>query len=405
MPPVTRSHQSNDSSHTVDDPNLQYLLNAAAAEEEANNTENVVPESHRQPDVPESSRRRLQMPPEELPEMPKSWENAIQSAVKDFQKATEIFHRTQALVDKLVALQDDDKVIQSLMVKVPGLESSDPDSTPILRAGLEDITIRFRKECHAFYIEHERMIRDRMAQNLPQITKDFQAKVCELATPYGSVHYTSSVGKVSGKTVAIKWANFAAASFNRQTNQFQTELIERKASRAAALAARTEAREEAARQADDIPREEAISVLVQREVSKSARAQEQRLAAAIKPLQDQLSQLIKLQKNTVAPVTPAVTRATAPAQQPIQPAQPKNGPGRRRNKRRRQNPNQNTSFAGGQSGLNPNQHSRNTGLDPAAAPFVPQQSNAQQIRRRQPGPRPPQPPPPPPPRNTGKAHM
>jgi hypothetical protein len=97
------------------------------------------------------------------------------------------------------------------------------------------------------------MIRDRMAQNLPQITKDFQAKVCELATPYGSVHYTSSVGKVSGKTVAIKWANFAAASFNRQTNQFQTELIERKASRAAALAARTEAREEAARQADDIP--------------------------------------------------------------------------------------------------------------------------------------------------------
>lgn len=59
-------------------------------------------------------------------------------------------------------------------------------------------------------------------------------------------------------------------------------MIERKASREAARSAHTEAREEANGQADDIPQEEAISALVQKEVSKS----EQRLSAAIKPLQE-----------------------------------------------------------------------------------------------------------------------
>jgi len=68
MAPVTRSHSAN--SENIDHPDLQALLNAAA-EEEAN------PESHRRPDIPESSNVRTEMPLDELPAMPKSWEIAI----------------------------------------------------------------------------------------------------------------------------------------------------------------------------------------------------------------------------------------------------------------------------------------------------------------------------------------
>lgn len=427
MPPVTRSHQpshqSSESEHIRHDPNLGPLLNAAAAEEERTSGLNENreeagtsrPNANREEDTSFLD-WHTEMASDELPALPKSWETVTQCAIKDFQKATENYHRSQALVDKLIALQEDDKVIQSLMVKVPGLESSDPESTPVLRAGLQDITIKFRKECHAHYIQHEQMIVERNKSKLPLIKESFASKIKELAEPYANAEFTSLAGAVSGAALAHRWANLAASSFNRQINQFQSELIERKASREAARSARTEAREEANRQADDIPREEAISALVQKEVSKT----EQRLSAAIKPLQEQLAQLLKLQNpaaNNTAPGGPAAARKNAPARQTNQqPTQSKNEPGRRRNKRGRQNrnPNQNTSSAGGPSVSNPNQRSQNTGLDPEAAPFVPRQPNAQPNRRRQPGPRPQQqpsrpqqqpPPPPPPPSGRGKAPM
>lgn len=153
MPPVTRSHQSSESEHVHHNPRFEPLLTAATAEEEGTSG----PNANREEDTAFLD-WQTEMASDELPALPKSWETATQCAIKDFQKAIEIYHRSQALIEKLVALQEDDKVIQSLMVKVPGLESSDPESTPTLRAGLQDITIKFRKECHAHYVLHEQMI-------------------------------------------------------------------------------------------------------------------------------------------------------------------------------------------------------------------------------------------------------
>jgi len=158
--PATRLQAANsaNSGNTLNHPELQALLRASMAAEE--NTSAPQPKTVGArvsfvSDFPNCSISRVQMPPNELPPMPKSWETAIQCTVKEFQKASETFHRSQALVDKLVSLEEDDKVIQSLMVKVPGLEASDPYSTPTLRYGLEDITIHSQKECHTFYIHHE----------------------------------------------------------------------------------------------------------------------------------------------------------------------------------------------------------------------------------------------------------
>ena len=80
--------------------------------------------------------------------MPKSWEDIIQGAVKDFQNASEVLLCSQSLVEKLETLEHDGRVIQSLMVKVPDLVATDPDDSYTLRSGLEEITSHFRKEFH-----------------------------------------------------------------------------------------------------------------------------------------------------------------------------------------------------------------------------------------------------------------
>jgi hypothetical protein len=185
-------------------------------------------------DIPECSNARA-FPDNKLPPMPKSWEDIIQGAVKDFQNAPEVFLHSQSLVEKLEALEQNGHVIQSLMVKVVGLVATDPDDSYTLRAGLEEITSRFRKECHAFYLQHERGISTKNGEKLHRLIPAFKEKLSDLKAPFADIQFHCSSGPVSSHIVADKWSALATASFNKKVNQFQTELVDKRATRSAAL--------------------------------------------------------------------------------------------------------------------------------------------------------------------------
>lgn len=224
--------------------------------------------------APESSNARQHQGEDEILPMPNSWVKVIQCAVKDFQKATEILLRSQSLVEKLQALEQDNKVIQSLMVKIPGLVASDPDATGILKSGLESITARYRIERHTFYLHHEQSIVEKNEARVSQLASDFRSKLKQLASPFQHIQFNRSFGPVDGSVIAAHWTSLALSSYNRQVNEFKIQLVECRSARDAAHAARNAAREELAKHANDIPREEAIFVLVQREVAKSLQAQQ-----------------------------------------------------------------------------------------------------------------------------------
>ena len=81
-----------------------------------------------------------------------------------------------------------------------------------------------------------------------------------------TVLYDYSIDKVSGKSMASKWNTMATTTFDRQINEFLTELSDKRAAQDTSISACFVAREEEVKHAKDIPREEAISGLV---VSKS----------------------------------------------------------------------------------------------------------------------------------------
>ena len=69
--------------------------------------------------------------------------------------------------------------------------------------------------------------------------------------------------------MASKWITMAMTMFDRQINEFLTELIDKCAAQDTSISTCFVAREEEFKHAKDIPREEAISTLV---VSKSVQA-------------------------------------------------------------------------------------------------------------------------------------
>jgi len=117
--------------------------------------------------------------------------------------------------------------------------------------------------------------------------------------PFQHIQFTKSSSHVDGSVIAAQWISLSLSSYNRQVNQFQIELVECCSARFDAQAARNATQEELAKHANDIPREEEISVLVQREVAKSLQAQQQKFDATLKSLQDQLTDLIELQTSGI----------------------------------------------------------------------------------------------------------
>lgn len=166
-------------------------------------------------------RRKLLGNCEHSQPMPNSWTEVISCAVKDFQKATDILMKSQSLVEKLSALQQDNRVIQSLMVKTPGLVASDPDTNDALRGGLEALTDRYRRDCHEMYLRHEQSIVERNEARVSQLASDFEEKLHQLAEPFQHIPFTSSTGLVEGSIVAAHWTSLALSSYNRQVNEFQ----------------------------------------------------------------------------------------------------------------------------------------------------------------------------------------
>lgn len=186
------------------------------------------------------------------------------------------------------------------MVKTPGLVAYDPDTDDALKSGLEALTSRYIRDYHEFYIWHEQSIVEQNEARVSQLASDFQNQLHQLAMPFQHIQFTSSSGPVNGSNIVAHWTSLALSSYNRQVNEFQIELVERRSARNAAQATRNAAREELAKQANDIPCEEAISVLVQREVAKSLQAQQQKIDATLKPLQDQLAYIIELQSSGIS---------------------------------------------------------------------------------------------------------
>ena len=85
--------------------------------------------------------------------------------------------KSQSLVEKLLALQQENRVIQSLMVKTPGLVASDPDTTDALKSRLEAITARYKRDCHEFYLCHEQTIVEKNEARVSQLASDFHNKL------------------------------------------------------------------------------------------------------------------------------------------------------------------------------------------------------------------------------------
>lgn len=87
------------------------------------------------------------------------------------------------------------------MVKTPGLVPSDPDATDILKSGLEDITARYRKECHAFYLRHEQSIVEKNEARVSQLALNFRNNLEQLAMPFQHIQFTSSSGPFDGRVI------------------------------------------------------------------------------------------------------------------------------------------------------------------------------------------------------------
>ena len=68
----------------------------------------------------------------------------------------------------------------------------------------------------------------RNEEKLDGIRVAFATKLKELVVSFASIMYDYSVDKVSGKSMASKWTTMATTTFDRQINEFLTELSDKR---------------------------------------------------------------------------------------------------------------------------------------------------------------------------------
>eukprot|EP01018_Ginkgo_biloba_P027207 Gb_37737 [translate_table: standard] len=100
----------------------------------------------------------------------------------------------------------------------------------------------------------------------------FQSHILEMVEAYNDISFTTSHDDVEGKVMAGNWLMDALDRYSLHINIFLQEQVEKSAARYTTEYARVEVELNVEREADEIPREEVVFLLVQREVDKSTKS-------------------------------------------------------------------------------------------------------------------------------------